>query len=242
MDGRRQFLQRLAASGSSRTEQAIALLWYYEQAQVFTERSASDLAADIQEEGFGDQNVTRLRNALRSNRLTVNGTTRGTFRINAARFQELSDRYSELLDIVEPAPTSSVIPLDYVDGTRTYLVRLVRQVNGCYDAGYFDGSAVILRRLIESLLIEVYIAQNRQAEIRQGNAFMMLNNLIIYITSDASIIKSRNFVKGLNLAKDIGDTAAHDRNYITPKQDIDDNMLALRRVVNELLVLSNIRT
>jgi hypothetical protein len=241
MDSRRQFLIRLAEDAPSRTEQAIALLWYYEQAQIFTERSATDLAGDIQDEGFGEQNVARLRNALKSSRLTVNGTTRGAFRINASRFQELSDKYSHLLDIVEPTPTSSVIPLEYVDGTRTYLVKLVRQINGCYDAGYFDASAVMIRRLVESLLIEIYISQNRQAEIRQGNAFMMLNDLITHITSDAQVTKSRNFVKGLTLAKDIGDTAAHDRTYNTPKQDIDDNTLALRRVVNELLVLAGIR-
>lgn len=71
---------------------------------------------------------------------------------------------------------------------------------------------------------------------------MMLNNLITYITSDTQVTKSRNFVKGLILAKDIGDTAAHDRIYNTPKQDIDDNILTLRRVVNELLVLAGIRT
>lgn len=157
MNGRRQFLRMLAEDKPSRVEQAVALLWYYEQAQIFTERSASDLAGDIQDENFGEQNVTRLRSDLRSSRLTVNGSTKGAFRINASRFQELSDKYSHLLDIVEPTPTSSVIPLEYVDGTSTYLVRLVRQINGCYDASYFDASAVMIRRLVESLLIEIYI-------------------------------------------------------------------------------------
>lgn len=233
---------RLTETNPSRAEQAIALLWYYEQAQIFTERSAQDLATDIQDEGFGDQNVTRLSDALRKSRITVNGTTRGTFRVNAARFQELNDRYSGLLGIVEPVATSSVIPLEYVEGTRSYLTRLVRQINGCYDSGYFDASAVMIRRLVESLLIEVYISQNRQAEIKQDNAFMMLNGLIVHITNDQQVTKSRGFIGGLVLVKDIGDTAAHDRTYITPKQDIDDNKLALRRVVYELLVLSGIQT
>lgn len=241
MDGRRQFLLKLAELNPSRLDQAIALLWYYEQAQLYTERSASDLTSDIEEEGFGRQSASRLRELLRRSRFTVGGTGRGTLRINAARFQELSDRYSGLLDIVEPQATSSVIPLEFVAGTRTYLERLVKQINGSYDAGYFDASAVMLRRLMESLLIDIYIAQGRQADIKVGGAFMQLNGLINYVLNDPLVDKSRGFGRGMNLIKDIGDTAAHDRVYITPKQDIDDNKTALRRVINELLVLAGIR-
>lgn len=242
MDERRQFLLRLAEQNPSRLEQAIALLWYYERGQIFSERSVSDLVADIREEGYGNQQVGRLRDGLRRSRDTVRGSAPDSFRINAARSQELSHRYSDLLDINEPEATSSVIPLDFVAGTRTYLERLVKQINGSYDAGYFDASAVMLRRLAETLVIEIYISQGRQAEIRQGGVFMQFNNLIMYVVNDTSVTKSRALSNGLNLVKDLGDTAAHDRTYITPKQDIDDNKTALRRIINELLVLSGIRT
>lgn len=242
MDGRRQFLLRLAEQNPSRLEQAIALLWYYERAQIFTERSVSDLATDIREEGYGNQHIGRLRDGLRRSRDTVRGSTSDSFRINAARSQELSQRYSNLLDINEPEATSSVIPLDFVSGTRTYLERLVKQINGSYDAGYFDASAVMLRRLAETLVIEIYVSQGRQAEIRQGGVFMQFSNLITYVINDASVTTSRSFGNGLNLVKDLGDTAAHHRTYITPKQDIDDNKTALRRIINELLVLAGLRT
>jgi hypothetical protein len=241
MDGRRQFLLRLAELNPSRVDQAIALLWYYEQTQLYSERSAPDLVCDIEEEGFGRQAITRLQKTLRKSRFTVGGSVKGTFRVNAARFQELSDEYLRLLDIVESQITSSIIPFEFVAGTRTYLERLVKQINGSYDVGYFDASAVMLRRLMESLLIEVYISRNRQADIKVGGAFMQLNGLIKYILSDLQIDKSRGFAQGMNLVKDVGDTAAHDRAYITPKQDIDDNKTAIRRVINELLVLAGIR-
>lgn len=242
MDGRRQFLQRLSALNPTRLDQAIALLWYYERSQTYSERSVSDLVSDIEEENYGTQNVTRLREALRRSRATVRGASRDSFRINAARFQELNDRYSSLLDINEPEATSSVIPLEFVSGTRTYLERLVKQINGSYDAGFFDASAVILRRLAESLLIEVYVSQGRQSEIKQGGVFLQFSGLIAYIAADANIAKSRGFVAGLNLVKDLGDTAAHDRTYITPKQDIDDNRTAIRRIINELLALASVKS
>lgn len=242
MDGRRQFLQRLADENPSRLTQAIALLWYYERTQLYTERSPADLARDIEEDGFGSQNVTRLRSSLRTSRLTVAGSARGTFRVNAARFQELNDQYSQLLNINEPQASSSVIPMSFVEGTRNYLVRLVKQINSSYDSGSYDATAVLVRRLMESLIIEVYISQNRENEIRQNGAFMMLNGLLTYILNDGSIVKSRNFSRGANTIKDIGDTAAHDRTYITPKEDIDDNRRVMRTVISELLNLSGITT
>lgn len=242
MNSRKQFLSRLAEQSPSRVEQAIALLWYYEQTQVFSERSAADLSKDIQEEGFGRQNPTNLKSGLRRhNRRVVSGSTRGTFRINTAYFHELSEKYVGLLDIVEPPVTSSVIPLSFFSGTRIYLERLIKQINGSYDAGFFDASAVILRRLMESLLIEIYISQNRESEIKKGGVFMQLNNIIIHTVNDPLVNKSRGFDKRLNLIKDIGDTAAHDRFYITPKQDIDDNRADVRKIINELAELACIR-
>lgn len=242
MDPRRQFLVRLADRAPTRLEQAVALLWYYEQTQLFTERSAADIVQDIEDLGFGSQSVSRMRDALRRSRLTVNGTTRDTFRINAARFPELTESYGELLDIVEPQATSSVIPMEFVSGTRrTYLERLVREINVSYDTGSFDACAVMLRRLMESLLIEIYTVGGRQAEIRQGAVFMQLSGILTYFSGDAAITKGRHLVRDLSLIKDVGDTAAHDRTYITPKQDIDDNRTAMRRAINELLVLAGIR-
>lgn len=241
MNGRREFLQRLAESKPSRLEQAIALLWYYERTQLYAERSATDLARDIEEDGFGRQNITHLQNSLRRSRTTVAGEIRGTFRINAARFQELSKDLSQLLDIDEPEATSSVIPMNFVNGTRTYLERLVRQINLSYDAGLYDATAVLMRRLAESLIIEVYIHHGREQEVRQNGSFMMLNGLIAHIISDPLVAKSRSFDRVINVIKDVGDTAAHHRTYITPKEDIDDNRQQMRRIISELLTLAGIR-
>ncbi|MDK1022576.1 MAG: hypothetical protein QGD90_13180 [Candidatus Hydrogenedentes bacterium] len=41
--------------------------------------------------------------------------------------------------------------------------------------------------------------------------------------------------------KELGDTASHDRVYITLKQDIDDTKFRYRRIINELLVAAAIK-
>ena len=45
----------------------------------------------------------------------------------------------------------------------------------------------------------------------------------------------------MKIVKELGDTAAHDRTYLTKPLDIDDNKLAFRRLIQELLGLSNIQ-
>ena len=41
--------------------------------------------------------------------------------------------------------------------------------------------------------------------------------------------------------KQLGDTAAHDRVYMTSKQDIDDLLARYRRLLQDLLTASGIR-
>jgi len=41
--------------------------------------------------------------------------------------------------------------------------------------------------------------------------------------------------------KDLGDTAAHDRVYITQQTDIDDMKPSFRRLIEELLLLAGIK-
>ena len=242
MEDRRRFLQRLSEGAPSRLRQAVALLWYYEQTQQYTERSAADLARDIQDDGFGSQNITRLRQRLAGSRDTVRGSRRDTFRVNAAHFPNLTQELGPLINATPIQATSSVIPSEFVAGTRTYLERMVNQINGSYDSGFYDSSAVILRRMMESLIIEVYLRNERTSEIKNDNVFFALGELTSTLIADQQIETSRGLKKGLNLIKDIGDTAAHHRTYITPKQDIDENKTKIRRTIHELLVLAGVAT
>jgi hypothetical protein len=46
----------------------------------------------------------------------------------------------------------------------------------------------------------------------------------------------------MDLVKEVGDTAAHDRTYITQMQDIDDIKLKLRPLLTDLISLSKIKS
>lgn len=49
------------------------------------------------------------------------------------------------------------------------------QLNGCYQFGFYDACSVMVRRVLETLIIEAYEHLHRESEIRdaEGNYFML---------------------------------------------------------------------
>lgn len=241
MASRAGFANGLAQHDLTHLDRAIALLWYYKQTQEFEERSASELAADLHNDGFPRPNVTRLHRELTRSPFTIQGKRRQTFQIDVRRLPELDNIYGPLISLRPIPPSDSIIPLAWVAGTRTYLEKLVQQINASYDYGLFDGCAVLCRRLMESLITEVYVSQKRHVEIQQGGSFIQLQALISYLLADQSVPKSRVLRATPPIIKAVGDSAAHDRTYITRQTDIDSFRLAFSRMISELLGLSGIR-
>lgn len=241
MTTRGQFARALATESSTHCDRAVALLYFYSATQEFEERSAAELSADLAEEGFPRPNVTRLRDELRRDRRTIRGRRPGTFRVDVRRLGELETRFAPFLKRKAIPASDAVIPTATVAGTRAYIERLVAQINASYDAGLYDGCAVLARRLMESLILDVYIGQGRHAEVQHNGAFVGLERLIGLITSDRSVTLSRNSPRIMADVKTLGDTAAHDRVYITQQQDLDDIKLRYRRLIDELLLVAGIR-
>jgi len=241
MKSRADFARALAALDSSHIERAVAFLWYYRQSQEYEERSASDLATDLHDEGFPKPNVTRLAQDLTRSRSTVRGKRPGTFQIDVRRLPELAEAYGPLLGVKQVKVKGAVLDPLSVAGTRAYLEKLVHQINGSYEYGFFDACAVLCRRLMESLIIEIYIGRNRHQEIQQNGVFLPLDRLLAYVKADKTVVLGRGTPKTMDEVKQIGDAAAHDRTYITQISDIDDFKARYRKLLSELLGLAGIR-
>lgn len=235
MPNRTNFLRELARLNLNQTDEAIALLWFYRQTQAFEERSAAELSTDFRDEGYTAPNASRLANALRRNRRTVSGRRRGTFQINTRYLDELEAAYGGLL-VGIPARTASplVLPEDFGRGTR-HLEQLVIETNGSYEHGYYDGCAVMLRRILESLIISIFLSRRQADMIRVDGNLLSLEALILKVLSFDQVHLSREARRVMGQIKEVGDAAAHNRNYLTKQQDIDDIKLGARRVLEELL-------
>jgi len=241
MPDRSRFAKDIASLQLSHTDRAIAFLWFYRQTQEFEERTASELANDLHDEGFPKPNVTRLNRDLGRSRLTIKGRRAGSFQIDVRRLSDLQDSYGQLLKTKKVDVQDSVIPADWVEGTRIYLERMVHQINGSYDYGFYDACATMSRRLMESLIIEIYIHDGRQHEVQNGGVFLGLEKLIAHARADSKLTLGRNTPKTMTDVKQLGDTAAHDRVYITSKQDIDDLLPKYRRMLQDLLSACGVR-
>lgn len=240
MNKRKDFSERIAELKLSHIERAIAFLWYYRKTSEYEERSASELANDLHEDDFPKPNTTLLNQALAKSKYTVRGKQKGTFQLDIRKISELDTQFGAFIKTNKYKPNDSVLPSSFVQGTRKYLEEMVNQINSSYELGLYDCCAVMCRRLMESLIIEIYIQDKRQSEIKNGASFFMLDDLINYITNDSNVTLSRNSPKSMKDIKQVGDIAAHNRTYITPQTDIDDIKLKYRHLIQELLQLAKV--
>jgi hypothetical protein len=140
-------------------------------------------------------------------------------------------------------PSQNIIPRALVAKTRGYIERVVDQINGCYEKGWFDGCAVMMRRLLETLIIETFEAHNLTTKIKDPHTgdFLYLSDLISKTLQEQSWNLGRNAKRGLPGLKSLGDQSAHSRRYNAHREDIDKLTPDFRTVCQELLYLSKLR-
>ena len=118
--------------------------------------------------------------------------------------------------------SEKVIDLALVSGTKPYLEKVADQINGTYENGWYDACGVMLRRFIETLIIETYIAKNRESNIKNANGdFVGLRQLIDMTCSDTDLNLSRNTKKILPRLKKLGDLSAHNRTFVAKRTYIE---------------------
>lgn len=132
-----------------------------------------------------------------------------------------------------------VLSRTLVKGTRGYIEIVVNQINGTYEHGWYDACAVMIRRLIETLIIEAFEHHNIASKIKTAAGdFPYLSDLITYTLNETSWNLSRNARQALPKLKNIGDLSAHSRRYNAHHDDIDRIIDSLRVCVQELLYLA----
>jgi len=141
-----------------------------------------------------------------------------------------------------PSKSDKVLYFALFKGTRGYLEQLVHQINGSYDHGWYDACAVIIRRLVETLIIESFEAHSIASKIKNSNGdFQFLSDLIPATINESSWNLGRNAKQALPRLKDIGDKSAHSRRFVAHRQDIDKVIDDLRVVSQELLYLAKLK-
>ena len=136
-----------------------------------------------------------------------------------------------------------ILPFAMVKGTRGYIEKVANQINGCYEKGWFDGCAVMMRRLIETLIIECFEKHKIDGRIKDPKTgeFFFLADLIDSTLQETSWNLSRNTKKSLPKLKNVGDLSAHNRRYNAHREDIDKLSTDFRNVCQELLYVAGLK-
>lgn len=130
---------------------------------------------------------------------------------------------------------SELLPITMFNNTRNYIIKVVGQINGCYSNGFYDACAAMMRRLIETLIIEIYETTGRLDEIKFQGEIISLEKIIGKISSGGKIHISRNVKKTLDNIKLLGDTGSHNRKVNLAKHNIDDVKSELKIAIEELM-------
>lgn len=140
------------------------------------------------------------------------------------------------------ASTQQLIPTMLTKGTRGYIERIANEINGSYERGWFNCCAVMMRRLIETMIIECYEAYNYSGEIKDANGdYLFLSDLISKVANQNYFHISRNVKQALPNLKKVGDLASHNRRYLARREDIDRVSNDFRICLEELLFTSKIK-
>ncbi|MBI4756960.1 MAG: DUF4145 domain-containing protein [Betaproteobacteria bacterium] len=139
--------------------------------------------------------------------------------------------------------TQQVLPHALVKGTRGYIERVCFQVNGAYEQGWFDACAVMMRRLVETLIIETFEHHKIDHKIKNPGTgdFLMLRDLIDKALQEPTWNLGRNTKQALPRLKTLGDQSAHSRRYNAHREDIDRVIQDFRGACQELIYLANLK-
>ncbi len=238
------FLKAIDEINLSATDRAAAILWYVGREDITQGMSAAQICKVFLDLGHPKQNISRINANLSANKKMFSRVPgkKDDWRLHPRGRKELDISYESTLGLPkQPKATDSVLPKALFLGTRGYIEKVVLQINASYDSGLYDCCAVMCRRLVETLIIEIYESKTRTIDIKGSDGhFYMLADLLKIFEADSTFTVSRNAKKGLQDFKKLGDLSAHNRRFNARKVDIDQVQGGLRIACEELLHIAKL--
>lgn len=240
-----EFCEIVAALDKSQAEKAIALLWFHDDLHQDVAMTAGALARIINDHHIGNPNSTTLAEAIRKTKLA--SEKRSGFYLKPGSRRVIRDWLPLGLDGIPPKMDHRIGYLSEAiwTDTRGYIETVCRQLNGCFKSTYYDAAAVMLRRLLETLIIECYEFLKREHEIKDANGdYFILKRLVENACGEKGhlgINLGRDCKVALKEARDIGNWSAHARRYNAIARDLTNIQTGVRIAIQELIQIANLK-
>lgn len=142
---------------------------------------------------------------------------------------------------LEEAYTDDILPFDLYKGTRQNIEKVADQINKSFYYGIYDGTAVLMRRLVEMLLILAFKEIGQEDTIRDSDGnYLQLSQIITQAIPNRTLDLTRNAKNYLGLFKEHGDLSAHNPFYNCRQKDILNVQHKYRSLIEELFYKAGI--
>jgi hypothetical protein len=229
----------------SNAEKALAVLWYHDRQKSDVAMTSGQLTKVLTDYHVGTPNATQLAEAIRKTKLA--GDSKSGFSLKPGSRKVIHDWLPAGIDGMQPAMDHSTGYLSDAVwiGTRGYIESVCKQLNGCFRAAYYDAASVMLRRLMETLVIEAYEHLKRESEIKDGDGnYFMLKHLVERANGrppHPGLNLGRDAKKNLEDVKALGDKSAHNRRFVAHAPDLVNIQSGVRTAVQELIQIANLK-
>jgi len=153
--------------------------------------------------------------------------------------RECKKKLEERIERIKPIViTDSLIDFSIFNECPYHIKKIAEEMCQCYEVGLYNPTLVMMRKLIETLIIECFERFGVQSEIKDGNGFYkFLSELIPAYLRSSKWTASRNINQSLNTVKKYGDLSAHNRRYISNKKTLDSFKNDLEQALQEIILL-----
>ncbi|HSI34757.1 MAG: hypothetical protein ACAI43_13035 [Phycisphaerae bacterium] len=237
-----QFCTKLASLDLAQPQQAVSILWFHDEKTPDMVMSAGQLGKIIREAGLGNPNSTILGESVKRTGMVI--ATSAGYRLKMLARSQIRAWLMPILGDTKPEVDQDLgyLPKAVWANTKDYIENVCVQMNGCYQFGFYDAASVMMRRLVETLIIEAYETLGRAAEIKDGGGnYHMLKELVNRATGANPVGVGRDAKDALSKIKEMGDRSAHNRRYNCVRADMDKVQSGVRVVVDELINIAALR-
>jgi hypothetical protein len=237
------FCEVIKNSNRKNAEKALAVLWYFDRGQPGIAKTAGELTKILDDHHIGTPNQTSLAEAIRKTKL-ADASTSG-FSLKPGSRKLIRDWLPDL-DGIQPAMDhhSGYLPEPIWKNTRGYIEEVCRELNGSFNSAYYNAAAVMLRRLLETLIIEAYEHLSRENEIKDGGGnYLMLGDLAERVCGEKGhkgLNLGRDSKKALNEARSVGNWSAHARRFLAHAGDLTRFQAGMRLLVQEMIQIADL--
>jgi hypothetical protein len=240
-----EFCELVKGLDKPNAEKAIAILWFHDCKTAGSAMTSGALTKVMDDHHVGTPHSTQLAEAIRKTKLC--NESKGGFALKPGSRNLVRGWFGDILAGVQPRinHAEGYVPEAVWTNTRDYIERVCRQLNGCFAQAYYDAALVMLRRLLETLIIEAYEHLNRKSEIEIGGGnYHMLAGLVERATgknNHQGLNIGRNTKNALDAVKSLGDRSAHDRRFNACAADLTKIQVDVRSGVQDLIQIASLQ-